>query len=75
MKHPRHMPPGWRFYGREAELADLGRALRWHTFIANRIQGRRGVGKSELPAVGPPAIRRCWRWPANRVFWTIRAAS
>ena len=43
---------GWRFYGREDELAELELSLRLHEdtrrFSAIRITGRRGIGKTEF---------------------------
>ena len=43
---------GWRFYGRETELAELELSLRLHEdtrrFDAVRINGRRGIGKTEF---------------------------
>ena len=43
---------GWRFYGREDELARLELSLRLHEdtrrFDAVRIIGRRGIGKTEF---------------------------
>ena len=43
---------GWRFYGRDSELAELELSLRLHEdtrrFGAIRIIGRRGIGKTEF---------------------------
>ena len=39
---------GWRFYGRQKELAELRRLFAWRLFSTRRINGGRGVGKTRL---------------------------